>query len=409
MLGRDNVATAAAQHLTSVASEVRLQPAWLAMLQPQLEVAPSVIAAADLLLGFLAAADLRDASAGSLPPELSKQHDVRLDGSHLLQVVQVVDIAQPRVNDEGPDGEALENGSMDSAPRRGATLMKVVLSDGAQAICGIERKPISCLRVAEPGTKVVLSGGPLVRRGLLLLEPRHMEALGGNVARGTAVVPVGACSAPVSTPLPTVPAPIQAALAPALSRQNVNPPPPHVLCDIEDAPRPFSSVASAVTSNSPFPPVMQVIEPARHRPHEAAAQISGGAMMASQRESSAVQVAIPAVAQSQPLQQALPVLSELSEVTARFYVSDAIASDDGIWVRLCDGVGVCEAAIPCEVLQAIFPLESPDRWLQRTRMLHGFFEICRDYRNGQGLCVQSFSKSPLIGEVEEQLRCLTSA
>ncbi|CAE8674555.1 unnamed protein product, partial [Polarella glacialis] len=54
----------------------------------------------------------------------------------------------------------------------------VCLTDGSQVVCGIERKPIAALRQARPGQKLVLGNRPLLRRGLLLLEPQHLEVLG---------------------------------------------------------------------------------------------------------------------------------------------------------------------------------------------------------------------------------------
>ncbi|CAJ1345203.1 unnamed protein product [Effrenium voratum] len=70
-------------------TSLRLRPAWLQ--QQAVEGAD----AADRLLRLLAAADLRDACEGSLPPNLDRQHDLRVEGQHFLQVLHSVDIANP--------------------------------------------------------------------------------------------------------------------------------------------------------------------------------------------------------------------------------------------------------------------------------------------------------------------------
>ena len=99
----------------------------------------------------------------------------------------------------------------------------VSAKDGLQAICGIERRPIAALRAAAPGAKVLLGGEPLLRRGLLLLEPQNLEVLGAPAvgsAAGTgsharrAQQPSAAAQLAVA---PAAAAPAPAPAAPALA------------------------------------------------------------------------------------------------------------------------------------------------------------------------------------------------
>mmetsp|Transcript_23789 Transcript_23789/g.66455 ORF Transcript_23789/g.66455 Transcript_23789/m.66455 type:complete len:591 (+) Transcript_23789:82-1854(+) len=215
-----DVPVAALQRLSALAPSLRLRPAWLAeqlAAEPSLAdpAAPSgAAAAASLLLQRLAAADLREASEGSLPAGLDRQHNICVEGAHLVQLLQIVDISRPRGDDEH---EALEDGAGGGVPeglaalgaaggasrgggRKGIGMLKVCLSDGAQTIVGIERRPIAALRRATPGTKAVLGNRPLLRRGLLLLEPQHLEFLG--TPPPPSVVPSSSSTAPAPAPLP---------------------------------------------------------------------------------------------------------------------------------------------------------------------------------------------------------------
>mmetsp|Transcript_13668 Transcript_13668/g.48223 ORF Transcript_13668/g.48223 Transcript_13668/m.48223 type:complete len:587 (+) Transcript_13668:82-1842(+) len=217
-----DVPVAALQRLSALAPSLRLRPAWLAeqlAAEPSLAdpAAPSgAAAAASLLLQRLAAADLREASEGSLPAGLDRQHNIIVEGAHLVQLLQIVDISRPRGDDEH---EALEDGAGGGVPeglaalgaaggasrgggRKGIGMLKVCLSDGAQTIVGIERRPIAALRRATPGTKAVLGNRPLLRRGLLLLEPQHLEFLG--TPPPPSLVPSSSSTAPAPAPLPRV-------------------------------------------------------------------------------------------------------------------------------------------------------------------------------------------------------------
>ncbi|CAE7450943.1 rmi1 [Symbiodinium sp. CCMP2592] len=174
-------ASDAAERLVAVASSLRLRPAWLDQQRDQIGSNLSVEQAADRLLQRLAVADLRDACDGSLPRHLDRLHDIRVEGQHLLQMLQKVDIANPSAPEDSVEGDFQDGLAEEVSRRHGGRqrplLLKVLLTDGIQAVCGIERRPIAALRQAIPGSKLVLGNRPLLRRGLLLLEPTNVEAL----------------------------------------------------------------------------------------------------------------------------------------------------------------------------------------------------------------------------------------
>ena len=54
-----------------------------------------MLSCADALLSLFAAADIRDSSGGSLPAELDRQHNVRLEQPHILQLLQAAAAVGP--------------------------------------------------------------------------------------------------------------------------------------------------------------------------------------------------------------------------------------------------------------------------------------------------------------------------
>lgn len=168
---------------------VRLRPSWLT----------DAGVDASTLLQRLLAADLRDACEGSLPAALERQHNVQLEGQHLVQILEMVDIANPSAQDPGEEEVDDAQSTVERRPRR-QKMLKVCFTDGAQAVCGIERRPIAQLRAAVPGTKLLLGNRPLLRRGLLLLEPQHMEAFGTVPQAPDGGAPVAVNPAPAAPP-----------------------------------------------------------------------------------------------------------------------------------------------------------------------------------------------------------------
>mmetsp|Transcript_22023 Transcript_22023/g.48672 ORF Transcript_22023/g.48672 Transcript_22023/m.48672 type:complete len:324 (+) Transcript_22023:83-1054(+) len=308
----------ALQRLVARAPSLRFRPAWLTAHGPRIEAAPSSEAAADELLGLLAASDLRECCEGSLPPGLDRCHDVRIEGAHLVQLLQVVDIAHPRasgateeVQGEGNVGEEARDGpmapTMPEAAQRGPKMLKVCLTDGAQAVCGIERKPIAALRKATPGSKVILGGRPLLRRGLLLLEPENLELL---------------CQA------------------------------------------------------------------------EAVAEVRGPAGQGASPSLSAPS-------------NSLPWRSAQSESTlrARCFVCEARRAEEGLLLRLCDGVQELQALMPDAILASLFGHCKED-WPAKVRMLHGIFQIRSNSGPQHFPMVLSFARGPQAAALEAQLSSL---
>mmetsp|Transcript_98746 Transcript_98746/g.205829 ORF Transcript_98746/g.205829 Transcript_98746/m.205829 type:complete len:216 (+) Transcript_98746:125-772(+) len=185
------IAETGAQRLAQNAPNVRLRPDWLRANAGGLEDWMSADMAAQTLLERVAAGDLRSSCLGSLPNGLDRQHDVRVEGSHLIQILQLVDISKPQSSDAVPMDYDPEQGAFGRAggptqqPQRPEAnesmgpndTLKVCFTDGAQVLCGIERRPVATLRTAKPGALFVLSGRPLLRRGLFMLEPQHLEPL----------------------------------------------------------------------------------------------------------------------------------------------------------------------------------------------------------------------------------------
>lgn len=167
---------------------VRLRPSWLT----------DAGVDASTLLQRLLAADLRDACEGSLPAALERQHNVQLEGQHLVQILEMVDIANPSAQDPGEEEVDDAQSTVERRPRR-QKMLKVCFTDGAQAVCGIERRPIAQLRAAVPGAPWSWWS----RWPRLLLEPQHMEAF-GTVPQA----PADAGGAPVAVnPAPAAPPP----------------------------------------------------------------------------------------------------------------------------------------------------------------------------------------------------------
>jgi len=91
-------------------------------------------------------------------------------------------------------------------------------------------------------------------------------------------------------------------------------------------------------------------------------------------------------------------------MTLRAYVCDAVLTEDGLRVRLCDGVGVSQPALmQVQLLLELFGVAAPEEWPRRAQVLHGFFTLRCDSSSGD-LSVLGFRRGPLQSEVEELLR-----
>eukprot|EP00741_Cyanophora_paradoxa_P008128 tig00001264_g7865.t1 len=112
-------------------------------------------------------ADLNLAGSGCLPPNVSGMHKQVLQGSYVLQVDEMINVAEPE--DSRYDGES------------SSRMLKLRMTDGRQSVSGSEFRRISGLAYDSPaGLKVVVTDA-WVRRGLLDLGPECVRVLGGRV------------------------------------------------------------------------------------------------------------------------------------------------------------------------------------------------------------------------------------
>ena len=120
------------------------------------------------LLRALSTADLRAALRGGA---LAAVRDATRVGPVVVQVEHVVDVGQPR---------AAALGSAGAAHARRALLLRV--HDGHAAASALEHRSLAQLWpiAPQPGVKLLLRDVPC-RRGVLLLAPACVEALGGSL------------------------------------------------------------------------------------------------------------------------------------------------------------------------------------------------------------------------------------
>ncbi|KAF5839010.1 hypothetical protein DUNSADRAFT_1787 [Dunaliella salina] len=121
----------------------------------------------EAVLGHVLLADFRECGAAHLPLGMNAWHNQMLQGKHVVQLDEVVDMGAP----------ARER----YMPKTGPRCLKLHLTDGHQQVIGIEFRTIPALSWDCPaGTKVVLENVN-VKRGVLMLQPENLAALGGLV------------------------------------------------------------------------------------------------------------------------------------------------------------------------------------------------------------------------------------
>lgn len=136
--------------------------------------------------------DLSDvAGTGSLPPNLSDTLKITLQGKMACQIQFVTDIGHScytqmqRVRNEDVGNLQVDETGKEFQQAwepRSNRMLQLCLFDGAQTVKAIEYKPIPLLKTdLIPGTKILLQGPVVCRRGIIMLEDKHVTLLGGEV------------------------------------------------------------------------------------------------------------------------------------------------------------------------------------------------------------------------------------
>ncbi|XP_077284076.1 recQ-mediated genome instability protein 1-like [Arctopsyche grandis] len=131
-------------------------------------------------------ADLQDISPGCLPPNLKTQVKTTIQGTHALQMNSLIDIGAPSYQQlqklskvDTTNVVATDTNNSEPSSQR---MFKLILTDGVQEISGIEYKPLRNFNTnLLPGTKIQIKGPVDCRRGVLMLEEKHVTILGGEV------------------------------------------------------------------------------------------------------------------------------------------------------------------------------------------------------------------------------------
>ncbi|GBG87379.1 hypothetical protein CBR_g45436 [Chara braunii] len=113
--------------------------------------------------------DMKDSSAGCLPPGVASLHKEKLQGTFVVQVNEVSDIGVPA-------RERYETES--GGPNR---CLKLAMTDGKQLIFGIEYRRINSLKVFLPSGIKISIKDVYVRRGMLMLVPENVDIIGGCI------------------------------------------------------------------------------------------------------------------------------------------------------------------------------------------------------------------------------------
>jgi len=104
-------------------------------------------------------------SQGSLPSTIMEAHDAPLNGYFVLQVLECIDISESNRNRKA------------EPPFTAHRTLKICFTDGQTTAVALELSPSKALSNLDAGAKVVVSNSPLVFRGVILLEPRHIALL----------------------------------------------------------------------------------------------------------------------------------------------------------------------------------------------------------------------------------------
>uniref|UniRef100_A0A182R703 RecQ-mediated genome instability protein 1 n=1 Tax=Anopheles funestus TaxID=62324 RepID=A0A182R703_ANOFN len=136
-------------------------------------------------------ADLNEIGTAVLPPGMEmnvEQHTLK--GSFPLQMQYLIDISEPAYDqwralydkklDEADDEVQMRKNQAPKVKKR--RMLKLELTDGKQTVLAMEHSPISCLTTKlTPGLKLLLTGPMRCVNKVILLEPRNVRVLGGEV------------------------------------------------------------------------------------------------------------------------------------------------------------------------------------------------------------------------------------
>nr|PIM03660.1 hypothetical protein TGCOUG_234600 [Toxoplasma gondii COUG] len=117
--------------------------------------------------------DLSASALPSLPSDVCTLARGHLEGVHLVEVVEAVNIAEPRKT----------RTKLAASEHR---CLKLLLSDGRASVAAVEYRRIPALSAAalQRGAKLLLCASPEVRRGVLLLQEANVRVVwGGSDAR----------------------------------------------------------------------------------------------------------------------------------------------------------------------------------------------------------------------------------
>lgn len=135
-------------------------------------------------------ADLHELETQCLPPEVLTAQKFELQGAYTLQIDSIVDVgvsfysqqqkltgsenANVHVNADEPTQKPWE-----AKPSR---MLMMKITDGTHNVQGMEYRSISCLSPqTTPGSKILVYGTVLCRRGILMLRESNIKFLGGEV------------------------------------------------------------------------------------------------------------------------------------------------------------------------------------------------------------------------------------
>ncbi|XP_050093143.1 recQ-mediated genome instability protein 1-like [Anopheles aquasalis] len=136
-------------------------------------------------------ADLREIGVAVLPAGFNgrtEQHT--LNGSFPIQMHQLIDISESVYDqwrkmydkklDEADDEVQMRKSQTQHTKKR--RMLKLELSDGKQTVTAMEHSPIRCLNTKlAPGSKILLTGPLRCINSVLLLEPKNVRILGGEI------------------------------------------------------------------------------------------------------------------------------------------------------------------------------------------------------------------------------------